>query len=448
MFYDSTWAPVLYRSTAALSIFGSSWIIIEVLTERKKRELCYHRLHFCLSFFDVILSTCFLVGSWAQTDDDAFVETGAVGNKATCYASGFVIYLGSLAIPWYNTAITTYYYLAVCRGWKEQQMKKNFERYVHMIIFPVAIITATIPLFLDLYGPFFFYCFVSGYDSVSTIFLSFYLVSVIVCSTTILITMILIMIHVRKTSNRSAKYSFSRNFRAESSSQVVSPTRESRRSRRRREISSEVTIMALLYTIPFVLTWLLPVLWFIIVYISMLGFANIVPEKQSAKIHLISFSYLTIFIPLQGFFHWLVYMRPRLKKILRGLGISVRAKATELVFWCCLFCFQGSQESVEDQDEDYDFYVESGMEIHDCSSSDMENAEEDFDTSASGFAEGEIYSESLHLHDDEESRIRNCKCDEIIEDGQNLDRRGDEHLPSEQEEEFADEIGANSELNS
>jgi len=213
-FYDLPLVQVLYRSSAALSIFGSSWIIIEIIHNRKKRNTCYHRLLFALSLFDLLASIGFFAGGWAQTKTGWLAEAPdnqtALGNVATCHASGFVIFMGSLAIPWYNAALSVYYYLSVCQGWREQKMKKSFEQYVHIMIVPTVIILAVFPLVLRIYNPLHFYCFISGGDQswYFWFFFSLFIISVLICSAIIITTMISIGNYVRKTTNRSESYSF------------------------------------------------------------------------------------------------------------------------------------------------------------------------------------------------------------------------------------------------
>lgn len=320
--YYHPWIQILYRCSAALSIFGSSWILAAFIRDGKKRKMCYHRLLFGMSFFDFLSSIGFFAGTWAQSEFE-WGASGSIGNAATCNASGFVIYMGSLAIPWYNAALNVYFYLAVCRGLRARRLKKHFEQYLHMIIFLSAIIAATIPLFFQLYNPYHFFCFITGRSNQKglNIFFSLYIASVFLCSIIIASTMIAIACRAKKTLNRSESYRFN------------SDRLESRQSWRRRNIYSEVTIMALLYSIPFVITWLIPVLWVTCVFISWTTSFHIVPMTQHS-IHYASKVYISIFVPLQGFFNWLIYMRVRLLKIgsrVYNAGSSVFLRVNELV---------------------------------------------------------------------------------------------------------------------
>ena len=152
--------------TGCLSLLGSGWIIARVLFDAKKRERVYHRIMLGLSTFDFFLSFWMFMSTWAQPSDYSWVENRerGYGSIGTCEASGFFITLGSIAIPLYNVALSVYYYLVICKGCTEQSLKCNFEKYIHIAIPMVSLVLAAIPLPLDLYNPFFFYCYISPFD--------------------------------------------------------------------------------------------------------------------------------------------------------------------------------------------------------------------------------------------------------------------------------------------
>ena len=52
--------------TGALSMFGSAWILTEILLDHKKIRMTYHWILFGLSFFDFFSSFGFFLGNWAQ----------------------------------------------------------------------------------------------------------------------------------------------------------------------------------------------------------------------------------------------------------------------------------------------------------------------------------------------------------------------------------------------
>jgi hypothetical protein len=81
------------KVTASLSILGSSWIVIEVLTQKSKRHNVYNRLLCVMSCFDIATAVWMFASTWPiprGSEDVAF----AVGNTATCEAQGFFLQLG------------------------------------------------------------------------------------------------------------------------------------------------------------------------------------------------------------------------------------------------------------------------------------------------------------------------------------------------------------------
>jgi hypothetical protein len=88
---------VVPKVSGALSMLGSSWIIVEVLTQRTKRENVYNRLLCAMSILDVIVSSWLFASTWPipkRTEGVAF----SVGTQNTCIAQGFFLQLG-IATP-------------------------------------------------------------------------------------------------------------------------------------------------------------------------------------------------------------------------------------------------------------------------------------------------------------------------------------------------------------
>jgi hypothetical protein len=84
------------KITAALSILGSSWIVVEVLTQREKRGNVYNRLLFAMSFFDVITSSWYFASTWPIPEGTEGVAW-AVGNEKTCTVQGFFLQAGMVS---------------------------------------------------------------------------------------------------------------------------------------------------------------------------------------------------------------------------------------------------------------------------------------------------------------------------------------------------------------
>mmetsp|Transcript_22251 Transcript_22251/g.33756 ORF Transcript_22251/g.33756 Transcript_22251/m.33756 type:complete len:335 (-) Transcript_22251:520-1524(-) len=321
---------VIAHVTAALSMFGSLWIVIEILTDHTKRSACCHRILLGLSVFDFFSSFWFFMANWAQprVNKDSFSRYEGYGTVTTCQMSGFFIYLGVLTIPSYNAALSWYYYLGICCQWREEQSKEQFERYVHFLIVPAALIIASIPPFLGLYNPFYFYCFATSatiFHGGQAVFPTFYLISVICSILVNFYAMVFIVLYSRKTFKKSDCYEFQpqeneQNSNNNWSQSLVSLVRKrtktktsiSRRSRRRQRLASSIVTTAILYTIPFLFTWFIPVVWYLCVYISFHTTFKILTYDSNLIAPMET--YLAIFLPLQGFVNFLVYKRSKFQK--------------------------------------------------------------------------------------------------------------------------------------
>jgi hypothetical protein len=85
-----------------------------------------------MSILDLEASIWFFIGPWAIPVNSAtsvYDADGALspkGNSATCTAQGFFLQSG-LAIPLYQVSLTAFYYLTVCRNWKEDRQFKKWQ---------------------------------------------------------------------------------------------------------------------------------------------------------------------------------------------------------------------------------------------------------------------------------------------------------------------------------
>jgi hypothetical protein len=85
---------VIPKFTGFLSILGSSWIIVEVLTQQTKRENVYNRLLCAMSIVDVTVSIWFFASSWPISEGTEGVAW-TVGSGRTCVIQGFFIQMGA-----------------------------------------------------------------------------------------------------------------------------------------------------------------------------------------------------------------------------------------------------------------------------------------------------------------------------------------------------------------
>lgn len=103
---------IVPKVSSTFSLFGSGWILIEVLTDRSsvpKRKHPYHRLLLGMSVYDILESIWNFVSTWAIPQGTEGVWD-ASGTTATCTAQGFFLTL-SVAVPIYNAFLSLYYVL-------------------------------------------------------------------------------------------------------------------------------------------------------------------------------------------------------------------------------------------------------------------------------------------------------------------------------------------------
>jgi len=306
------------HATGFLSFLGSGWIIARVLCDAKRRGQVYHRIMLALSTFDFFLSFWMFMGRWAQPAPDFDGCDECHGNTETCEASGFFIMLGFLAIPLYNVVLSVYYYLVICKNWKDQDfLKHSLEKCVHFIIPTISFIYAIIPLPLDLYNSYQSFCsaVAMGYDYESDtyargtlrgtrayVFMNLCVVGL--CTLCVTGIMIRIYLRVRHTEKRSSAYG--ENFTQQPQrSSVQRQLTKNRRSSNTRKRSNAVAIRALLYTLPFYCTWIIPTIWLTMGHFCFTGLGpSACLEPRPTYVLQV---WTNTFLPLQGFFNAIIY---------------------------------------------------------------------------------------------------------------------------------------------
>jgi hypothetical protein len=94
------------KVTGLLSLLGSSWIVVEVLTQKSKRNNVYNRILCAMSFFDVLTSAWMFASTWPIPEGTEGVAFAA-GNEKTCIAQGFFLQAGIIG-PFCEYAIKAY----------------------------------------------------------------------------------------------------------------------------------------------------------------------------------------------------------------------------------------------------------------------------------------------------------------------------------------------------
>ena len=179
---------------------------------RKKKVNVYHELVGCMSLFDLVGSTAWVLStlpipkSFTNGRQSSSYEVyGAHGNQATCRFQGFLLQLG-LTGTFYYASLTMYYWLTIKHGVREYRMKENYRWYLLVPPFVVGLVLAL--LGLPYYRPIFFVCHVppidlSGDQTNVHFFTTIPIVFAILCSVG---SMIPTYLHVRRTDRRASRW--------------------------------------------------------------------------------------------------------------------------------------------------------------------------------------------------------------------------------------------------
>lgn len=141
---------IVPKFTAFASILGSSWVILEVLTEVEKRRSVYHRLLLMMSVYDVLESVWNFCSTWPIPIGTPNIW-GNVGTQQSCSAQGFFLQLG-LAVPMYNACLSAYYLLVIRYNTSDLKLKRQVEPVMHVFSFVFPVATAFASLGLTLYS--------------------------------------------------------------------------------------------------------------------------------------------------------------------------------------------------------------------------------------------------------------------------------------------------------
>jgi hypothetical protein len=309
------WLP---RVLGPISLACSLWILIHVARDKKRRQNSYHRLVWAMTTIN-FASTIWISLTSLPTPSMNGYNYGAKGNQVTCDTQGWFVQL-NIGTPLYHASLALYYYLRLCRRWTESDIRRYAEPFIHLFVIGFSLITATVGLIMQLYNPS-LWCWIYAlpYGCEADIGLGclrgnhatvyqwglFYgpLWFMIFWMTFMLL---LIYLHVRKQEQKTAQYMY-HNTPSRITSTVSQQTPKQLRSRSRaarvrkkRSHARAVATNAAFYVSSFYIVWLGPTL------------CDVVFDQARgtvAPFWLYMFS--TCMLPLQGFFNFLVYIRPK-----------------------------------------------------------------------------------------------------------------------------------------
>ncbi|GBG28166.1 Cyclic AMP receptor 4 [Hondaea fermentalgiana] len=289
------------KATAMLSLVGSVSILGSITRrlQRGEESRQYHRILLMMSMFDFIGSAWFFASTWPMPSDTKNVY-GAIGTVGSCTTQGFFLQF-NLAVPFYYTFLSVNYVLSIKYEWREHQLRK-IEPYMHAaaILFPLATATAAIPL--DLYNAAGMWCWIAKYpltctstqyattelpascergNNAAIYQWSFFYAPLWALMIVALVAMFMVYRHVWRQEKRISRF--------------IDATRSGRASFKKSKL---VAVQGGLYVACFYLTWIF-------------GTINRLYQTGTGKSNFALTFLHSLFVPLQGFLNFFVYIRPR-----------------------------------------------------------------------------------------------------------------------------------------
>jgi len=296
------------------------------------RNSAFYRLVLCLSLSDFLASAAMFLTTWPIPHDE-FVPGdpndlvyGNIGNRQTCTAQGFFIQL-SIICPMYNALLASYYYLTIRHGWKERDFQARVEYGGQAIVLIWGLGTAVAGLVLEIYNNCSnIWCWIAKYplecgtdgqvpcehgEHADVLRWVFYYGPLWISIGVVAGSMSLVYSYVRNLEMKANQYTRKYSSKisrasiasgASSGSNVQGEERNETLDQNKR--SRAVAQQGLFYAGSFALVWVF-------------GTINRAMQLAGAKRPWALKFLLAIFEPSQGFFNFLVYVRPRFLRYLQ-----------------------------------------------------------------------------------------------------------------------------------
>lgn len=314
------WIP---RFSGILSVIGSSLIAYVILRDYHKRTRyrTRHRLLLMMCFIDIPYSVALALSTvpiptGTQTNWGSPVPYdiyGAVGNTATCLAQGFFVQLG-LAVPCYSCALSTYYFIRIRRNVDkvfDPDSMGYIEPVMHAVAFLFPFCTAISGVAMGLFNSSDFLCWIEPYPASckwnvdvqctrgQDAFLYqilFFAWVIVVAFFVIIANTVLICWTVWGKERASRSWLLMQRRSSGGGNGDDQPTCEVRSMFQTKETAKQM----LLYVWAFVITCIWPMI---------LVLANQTQTSQTTSFVLNVL--LLLFLPSQGFWNFLAFIRPR-----------------------------------------------------------------------------------------------------------------------------------------
>jgi len=330
---------VLPLVASFLSLVGSTTIVC-ILLRRKRNRLSktYVRIIFGMSSMDILSSTANLFATLPSPSDTpqmlSLMRFPGYGTTATCTVQGFFFHSGQIGTTLYYCALSIFYVVAVTMNTSEKVLKTRIEPFLHGIpllySFSSAIFLAVTENFNN-GGPI---CWISPYPVTCRRDLDtctrgryaflyrwiFVGIPVITTFFVVLTCMIRLICAVRKQERKMQRYNFgtpsspstgrrsSLRLSIGRHSITGSRSRNSNNNNSSRQNASQktqrTTTQAFLYIAAFFVTFIFSLIFQLVYSIS----RTIIP---------VLFILQQTTMPAQGFFNFLVFIRPRIQNALQ-----------------------------------------------------------------------------------------------------------------------------------
>lgn len=289
------------------SILGSLAIINRIVRFDRHEidassRITYHRLLLAISICDVLGSGAYGFGVLPVPRETGL--EGARGTTATCTAQGFFINTFVTGVLFYNAGLMIYFLVTIRYGWTEAFVARRLEPIIHFVAIFLPLGQSISGLFLEIFNPIGFgaFCFVSPYpvlcgvfDNACTrglaakrLYTAFCTIPEAISLAIIYVSITLIYCTVRSQARRAL---------------AIVGNQDSIRA-----LTKSVAIQSLIFAMIFFNTW---------VYAALSPLLVITVKQAPA---LIKSEYIltvltAVFLPLQGFFNFFTYIRPRFVRL-------------------------------------------------------------------------------------------------------------------------------------
>ena len=304
----------------------------------KRQTTVYHRLLVGMSLCDVV--TSFWVPWFAfLVPADTSTRVWAIGNDGTCTFMAFIFNFAFSGLL-YNGTLSCYFLLTARFGWRDTDIAKRCELWMHGVVVLFPLICGLVFVGLGVYGeqPIGLGCWVDDYphgcgtDEGQAACITPLLgwisagLPVLVSFASLLINNLLIYCYVRKTVAKAKRHAVlaltgaqeshsSGNFSSilhNASSILHSIHRPTRNHDSQTRRIQSVAGQAALYVLVFFLNYI----WTMILRIVGAGEKYWTDEHESDLLYLLVLQ--AIFMPLQGFFNLCVFSRPKYMRICKN----------------------------------------------------------------------------------------------------------------------------------